>query len=289
MLTCYGGLNDFVDWSNLFAEMFDRSDMQILHFNRSDSLDALKIYEKELCLANYSYHAYSLKFIQELYNNFKFYISIEEILSTEMSYFIVSKVWNVAHNVYIISAHNDDEFFAYLAAYRYFKENMIYQTFRVIFLTDSSSMKYLKDKDKYRDKYEYSQVRKKESERFCKEHNIEIVYSVNQPDGKLGFKNWSSTFYAIDYFKKDSSIVMAPAIKEHRDHDIAFVMGKDIQTKDGRKLYYTVTPDNEWGIKEYRPYTHAAFNKLVDAFYFWYPSQRNNFFPSFYGGYLKDL
>ena len=85
-ITCFGGLNGFVNWSQFFSNL-TIAPIHILHFNRNDNVRALNLYCKEYDYNIYTYISYSEKFIIYLYDYYGF--KIEQIIQTTISYIVV--------------------------------------------------------------------------------------------------------------------------------------------------------------------------------------------------------
>jgi LmbE family N-acetylglucosaminyl deacetylase len=189
-------------------------------------------------------------------------------------------------NIVIISPHYDDEFYAYIALKKLFKEKIHKHKIDVIFLTDSKSTKYLKNEYLKNNIKLYSFLRKRESESFCHAYNIVPKIHLMLDDKKLfNVENHRVVNFAMEIMLNKYDIVIAPASNEHEDHDIAHYCAKN---NSKNCLFYTVHAKNSDGIRNYKPYSEERFNILVRMFYFWYPTQKSNYFPSIYGGFFKD-
>jgi len=157
----------------------------------------------------------------------------------------------------------------------------------VLFLTDSSRLGHHKHPERFYSSPEcYSAVRGAESWNFCYANNLNpktlfFLYG----DGCLGEEGKLLKDIVHEHVKS-SNLVLVPALGEHKDHDAA---NKTVKHRLGR-FQYTVAPKDGSNLIEFEnQIDNEKYFTFVDKFYFWYPSQRDNFMPSIYSGYLKDV
>jgi len=66
MVTCFGGFNNFVNWSTFIENCVRVTGRGVFHFNRNDTKEAIKVYKKELKNQDYTYTAYNMDMIRQI-------------------------------------------------------------------------------------------------------------------------------------------------------------------------------------------------------------------------------